>query len=184
MNRGLQAMGGEIVKRYRVYERVLEDVSGRLVSSRCSRQVAQQLGQLGARVVEDLREAVVGLDVAELLVGRALALLAAAAASGRPAGPARGPRAPRAARSPCFASRASRSGSAPPAAAVAGGGLLGRAPRAPELADLRVGLLDLLEAPGGLGRAAVVVGMVQLHQSPVGGADLGVGGVGANAEHP
>ena len=46
---------------------------------------------------------------------------------------------------------------------------------APQARDLPVGLLDLLEPPRGLDRAAVVVGMVQLDEPPVGGPKLLVG---------
>ena len=48
--------------------------------------------------------------------------------------------------------------------------------------DRGVGLLDLLEPAGGLLRAAVVVGVVELDQPPVGRAKLLVGDAGADAE--
>jgi hypothetical protein len=40
--------------------------------------------------------------------------------------------------------------------------------------DLRVGVLDLLEASRRFLRTAVVIGMVELHETPIGGAELGV----------
>jgi hypothetical protein len=47
---------------------------------------------------------------------------------------------------------------------------------------LSVGLLDLLEATGRFGRAAVVVGMVELHEPPVRGTEFSVGNAAVDPE--
>src|SRR4051794_13907400 len=61
---------------------------------------------------------------------------------------------------------------------------LRRARRRRPVAQLVVGLLDLLEAPRRLRRIAVVIGVVLLDQAPIGVVKIFGGGVRGNAEHP
>ena len=141
--------------------------------------VAQPARELLPRVGEDLADRVVGVDVAELLVGRPLRGVAFGLA--------------RAAR--CARSRAAFATCADVPLEVGEPGLdrridvdprrrLGGARRLlPAAYDLRVGVLDLLEPARRLDRAAVVVGMVELGQPPVGRAKLLVRDVAADAQN-
>jgi hypothetical protein len=139
----------------------------------------EPVGDLVKAVGHDLPEAVVGLDVAELLVGGALAVGGRGGLSGGALG-----------------AFANDPGLVAQLAIEVGQALLdvgaarwrrrrARLRRmAPALAgDRRVGILDLLEAPGGLGRAVVVVGVVELDQPTVSRPQLLVGYAGPDAEN-
>jgi hypothetical protein len=118
---------------------------------------AEPVGELVQAVGHDLAQAVVGLDVAELLVGGALALGRRCRLAGRALGAVAG-------RAGLLAQFALQIGQALLDVRRARRGRRCRAWRrgvAPALAgDRRVGVLDLLEAPGRRERAVVVVGMV------------------------
>lgn len=134
-------------------------------------------------VGEDLAEAVVGLDVAELLVGRSLGALGL---GGRRCGGLAGGALGALARDAGLLAELALQPGQPLLDVGAGrrrrGGGRNRG-AAPLARDLPVGLLDLLEASRGLDRSAVVVGMVLLDESPVGGAKLIVGNSRLNAEN-
>src|SRR5579872_3448824 len=137
--------------------------------------VGVALGELRAGVREDLREAVVGGEVAELLIGGSLALgCRAHRLAGRPLRAL-----------PRLADLTLEVGH-PGFEAAVGDRLRGcfrrRRSGLPLTLDLRVGVLHRLEALRGLGRAAVVVGVGRLDQLPVRRADLRVGGGPAHAE--
>ena len=142
-------------------------------------RLPESLDELLAGVGQDLAQAVVGLDVAELLVGGTLRL---GRGGSRPPGGALG----------LFASDA---GLLEELAFDRGQALLdvgagrrrgrglarGRSPAA-QVLDLRVSVLDLFEPARRLGGAVVVVGVVQLNQPPIGGAELRVRDPGLDAE--
>src|SRR5690242_3513702 len=130
-------------------------------------RLGEALGELIPNIGDDLREAVVGGDVAELLVGRA----AGTALSGLPG-------LPPGLRTGSLRLLAGALGFAqlpldvPQPVVEPGivGGSRWRRRRSvlAELPDLRVRLLDGLEPACGLDRAAVVIGMVQPNHAPVG----------------
>jgi hypothetical protein len=132
------------------------------------------VGELVETVGEDLAEAVVGLDIAELLVGRAVGALGLGGRPGGLAGSALGALASY----PGLIAELTLETGQPLLDVRAGrGGWGGGRDRgaAPQARDLPVGLLDLLEPPRGLDRAAVVVGVVLLDEAPVGGPKFLVG---------